>query len=77
MGNNKIEENKMRYKRLDPRLYYLKKITRPLPNTCPECESEMLVDGEAERYCENCGLVVTASIEYVAGVKIVLPYGRH
>ena len=71
-----IEENKMRYKRLDPRLSYLKKITKNIPSQCPECEGK-LVEGEAESYCNDCGLVVTASIEYVAGVRIVLPYGRH
>ena len=44
---------------------------------CPECQSQ-----ETRRdcynslvYCLHCGLVLTASHEYVGGNKISLPYG--
>ena len=42
--------------------------------SCPECRSSLESD-DAEVFCSRCGLVVTASIQYVAGEKIFLPYG--
>ena len=80
MSNSLIRKDKMnndKWKRKDPRIVYLNTFIKPLPTYCPECNSDKLVDGEAESYCEKCGLVVTASIEYVAGEHIILPYGRH
>lgn len=80
MGNKVISKDKMnntdKWKRKDPRIVYLNTFIKPLPNICPECEGD-LESGEAESYCEKCGLVVTASIEYVSGRQIILPYGRH
>ena len=73
---DKMNHDKWKPKR-DPRITYLNTFIKPLPTYCPECNSDKLVDGEAERYCSKCGLVVTASIEYVSGCQIILPYGRH
>ena len=81
MTNSIIRKDKMtqqydKWNWIDPRITYLKTFIKPLPHTCPECEGDLL-DGEAEQYCEKCGLVVTASIEYVGLKHIILPYGRH
>ena len=45
---------------------------------CPECGGKVVYDNEDEdeAYCTKCGLVTSASIDYVAGIKIDLPYGR-
>lgn len=60
------------------RLTYLKTFTRPLPRFCPECGAELKTSiDEDETTCPDCGLITSASIEYVAGQKITLPYGRH
>lgn len=56
------------------RLNYIKKMQSQIPNTCPECENSLITD-ESEIYCEKCGVIVAASTEYVAGVRIDLPYG--
>ena len=37
----------------------------------------LLTIDDDETYCTHCGLVTSTSIEYVAGIKINLPYGRH
>ena len=79
MSNSVVRKDKMntdKWKRKDPRITYLNTFIKPLPDTCPECEGD-LESGEAESYCEKCGLGVTASIEYVSGKYIILPYGRH
>lgn len=63
---------------VDFRLLYLKKFVKPLPQTCPECDHELTTtEDEDETICTHCGLIVSMSIEYVAGQKIDLPYGRH
>lgn len=81
MTNILVRKDKMnntdKWKKRDPRIVYLNTFIKPLPTYCPECNSEELLDGEAERYCSKCGLVVTASIEYVGLERIILPYGRH
>lgn len=56
------------------RIGYLKTFIQPLPHTCPECGNP-LDNAEDEIYCKHCGLVTSASIRYVAGQKICLPYG--
>jgi len=62
----------------NPRLFYLNSITKPLPTTCPECHGDLTTnDDRDETLCSSCGLIVSASIEYVAGIRIDLPYGRH
>ena len=76
MTNSIIEEEKMSMGRFNPRIAYLKRITSPIPDTCPECDSP-LEDHEYETICTHCGLVTSTTIEYVAGQKIILPYGRH
>ena len=59
------------------RLIYIKSFNKPLKSTCPECDGQLeSSDDEDEILCTKCGLVVSASIEYAAGVKIILPYGR-
>lgn len=74
MTNNIVRGNEMQWR--NPRLFYLRTITKALPTTCPECDHELTTDDD-ETYCTHCGLVTSTSIEYVAGIKINLPYGRH
>ena len=76
MPNKYIEDMNTQW--LNPRYYYLRKITKPLPTICPECGSELTTtEDEDETICTDCGLITSMSIEYVAGHKIDLPYGRH
>lgn len=76
MGNIIIED--MKTKKWNPRLFYLKTFVKPLPNICPECHSELTTtEDEDETICTGCGLITSMSIDYVAGHKIDLPYGRH
>lgn len=44
---------------------------------CPECETLTITlsEDKSYEYCTECGLITRASIEYVAGHKIDLPYG--
>lgn len=56
------------------RLNYLKTFIKPQFNICPECKHHLIID-EYEIYCENCGLIASSSIRYVAGHKIDLPQG--
>ena len=58
----------------EARLNYIKSIQAHTPNYCPECGNQ-LIHEEDEVYCRDCGLVVMASISYVAGQPITLPYG--
>ena len=50
-----------------------------LENTdkCPVCKTLTIVRSEdrSYEYCSICGLVTRASYDYVAGLKIDLPYG--
>lgn len=62
---------------LNPRLFYITSITQHMPQHCPECGSEIIEDEIlAETYCSKCGLIITASYDYVAGVHFILPQGR-
>lgn len=61
---------------LNPRLFFIKSISKPLPRYCPECRGLLDAD-EDETICTQCGLVTSASIEYTAGMKVILPHGRH
>ena len=58
----------------NPRLYYIKSIQAHVPNTCPECNNELIVD-EEQIYCPNCGLITQDSYDYQAGIKYHLPHG--
>ena len=63
---------------LNPRLFYLHTFVKPLPSTCPECGCDLTTtEDEDETICTGCGLITSMSIEYVAGTRITLPYGRH
>ena len=44
---------------------------------CPECQTITikLSQDRSHEYCTKCGLITRASIEYVAGRRIDLPYG--
>ena len=44
---------------------------------CPECKTFtiQLSENRSYEYCTRCGLITRASITYVAGRKIDLPYG--
>lgn len=60
------------------RLSYLETFVKPQPSYCPECGAPITtMEDEDETICTYCGLITSASIEYVAGNKINLPYGRH
>lgn len=63
--------------KIDPRIHFLKSFIKPLPTVCPECDGTLTTENRAETFCTNCGLVTSASIEYVGLTKIDLPYGRH
>ena len=77
MGNIIIEDMKTE-KWDNPRLFYLHKFVKPLPNYCPECGAELTTtEDEDETICTGCGLITSMSIEYVANTRIILPYGRH
>lgn len=77
MGNN-IVRGHDEMKRKDPRLFFLKSFVKPLPTSCPECGCDLTSTlDEDETICTNCGLITSASIEYVGLRKIDLPYGRH
>ena len=72
-GQMKHYENK---RWLNPRLFYLKTFVIPQPTTCPECGNPLTTnEDEDETICTHCGLVTSASIGYVAGIPIDLPYG--
>lgn len=76
MNNTIYRFNGMKF---NPRTHYIKSFlnTQKL-DKCPECGGKITYENEDEyeAYCTRCGLVTTASIEYVAGIKIDLPYGR-
>ena len=84
MGNS-IVEDKMKNdewlktqeeKYHEYRLSYIKSFNKPLSHLCPECSGELTTsEDEDEIICTKCGLVTSASISYVAGIKINLPYG--
>jgi len=44
---------------------------------CPECKTLTikLSEDQSYEYCTHCGLITRASMEYVAGHRINLPYG--
>lgn len=75
MGNNIIREDMKNTKQYNPRIHFLKTFITHQPKTCPECEADLIKD-DAETYCPECGLVTSASIDYVAGFHIYLPYGK-
>ena len=63
---------------LNPRGYFINSCLNHKPlNICPECGAEVKysTEDEDEAYCTHCGLITSASIQYVAGIKIDLPYG--
>ena len=82
MSNNLLRrpmnEEKLHFHWINPRMFFLNSFIKPLPHTCPECGAELTTtEDEDEIICTGCGLITSMSIEYVAGEKIVLPYGRH
>ena len=42
---------------------------------CPECGSTDIIYDEDETYCNNCKIVLSASIKYSGGDMIELPWG--
>lgn len=74
----KKQQSEADKKWLNPRKYYVNSFLNHQPlNRCPECGGliEYSSEDEDEAYCISCGLITSASIAYVAGVKIDLPYG--
>ena len=46
--------------------------------SCPHCKAETKYDeNHNETYCTKCGLIVSASIEYVGLRKAFYEYGRN
>ena len=79
MGNNNIEdiwEMTSEQRRKHFRRLTHKKYNKPLPDSCPECGAELILYDD-ETICIFCGLVCSSPHEYVAGIHIDLPYGRH
>ena len=65
-------------KNINPRKHYINTfLNHQSLKHCPECGAEIQYssEDEDEAYCTKCGLVTSASIRYVAGKKIDLPYG--
>lgn len=63
---------------LNPRKYFIDSfLNHESLKYCPECgaEIEYSSEDEDEAICTACGLVTSASIRYVAGQEIDLPYG--
>ena len=78
MTNSIIRADMNENRWINRRLFYLKSFVKPLPNICPECGNALTTtDDEDETICSSCGLITSMSIDYVAGQKIDLPYGRH
>ena len=80
MRKKKLEKMKKEAEKkwLDPRRYYINSfLNHQSLQFCPECgaEIEYFTEDEDEAICTHCGLITSASICYVAGVKIDLPYG--
>ena len=45
-------------------------------NQCPDCGAKTKIDrAHGEIYCQDCGLIVRASIMYVGNMEVVYPYG--
>lgn len=42
---------------------------------CPNCKSHNFKEYEDETICMDCGLVLSSTITYVAGIHINLPWG--
>lgn len=60
------------------RLAYLERFVKPQPTYCPECGSQLTTtEDDDEVICTGCGLITSMSVDYVAGFRITLPYGRH
>ena len=80
MKKEKMEKmiQRQNQKWLDPKKFNRQQCLNHKPlNKCPECHGqiEYSTEDEDEAYCTECGLIVSASIAYVAGFKIDLPYG--
>ena len=69
------KDNMKQHEWLNPRLYYLKKLVKPLPSLCPECKNELEYDeAHAQTYCTKCGLVIQEPIQYVSITHVTYPY---
>ena len=80
MRKKKLEKMKKEAtkKWLNPRKYYINSfLNHESLKYCPECgaEVEYSSEDEDEACCTHCGLITSASSQYVAGVRIDLPYG--
>lgn len=80
MKKNKFEKmiKEQEKKWLNPRKYFINSfLNHKSLRYCPECgaEVEYSSEDEDEAYCTKCGLITSASTQYVAGRKINLPYG--
>lgn len=58
---------------VNPRLFFIKSINKPLPATCPECD-HLVKHEDDEIICPHCGLVCNGPIEYVGLKRITYPF---
>lgn len=73
---NMIKEQNKKW--MNPRKYFINSfLNHESLKYCPECKGEIeySTEDEDEAYCTQCGLITSASTQYVAGTKIDLPYG--
>lgn len=56
------------------RISYIRRMHAKIPDECPECNTQLIIDDETI-YCPGCGLVTQTSTDYVAGQKYFLPHG--
>ncbi len=54
---------------------YIKINARQADLKCPECESRDIRHDDLETVCGECGMVLSATSNYVGGFKIVLDWG--
>lgn len=57
----------------NPRLSFIKSITKAYPDTCPECNQELTHEDD-EIICTHCGLVCHGQNEYVGLKRIDYPF---
>ena len=73
--DNHMQSPKKNLEWFNPRLHYITSITKPLPDTCPECNTHELEYDEthAQTYCITCGLIIREPIPYVGLERITYP----
>lgn len=68
------KQEEKQQKQREWRLAYIQKMQSHIPNRCPECKNQLIID-EEQIYCPYCGLITQNSTMFNAGIKIHLPHG--